>query len=59
MGPKPAKRAKRAKRAAAAEEAPPEVEPAVEVEVEATSHGLLLKKMRAPIRRAWRVLLTI
>ena len=34
-------------------------EPAVEVEVEATSHGLLLKKMRAPIGRAWRVLLTI
>ena len=34
-------------------------EPAVEVEVEATSHGLLLKKMRAPIGRAWRVVLTM
>ena len=34
-------------------------EPEVEVEVEATSHGLLLKKMRAPLGRAWRVVLAM
>ena len=34
-------------------------EPAVEVEVELTSHGLLLKKMRAPLGRAWRVVLVM
>ena len=34
-------------------------EPAVEVEVEATSHGLLLKRMRAPLGHAWRVALSM
>ena len=34
-------------------------EPEVEVEMEATAHGLLLKRMRAPLVRAWRVVLAM